>query len=67
MDKPVLELSVSRNLDEATRKQGVLIDGKVYSLHIADNEVIVTDNKDYSKIYSIQNIGFYNLLEKEDE
>ena len=67
MNKPVLELSVSRNLDETTRKQGVLIGGKVYSLHIADNEVIVTDNKDYSKIYSIQNIGFYNLLEKEDE
>lgn len=55
------ELTIKRDLNEDTRKQGVLIDGTVYSLHITDHdEVIVTNNEDYSKIYAILSLDFYN-------
>lgn len=55
------ELAIKRELDEETREQGVLIDGTVYSLHITDhNEAIITDNEDYSKIYAILSLDFYN-------
>lgn len=65
-------LPVKRELDEETRKQGVFIRNgdkiDVYSLHIThNNEVIITDNNDYSKIYSIQDLGFFNMLERADE
>lgn len=61
------ELSIKRNLNEETRKQGVWmpVDGKieVFSLHITeDNEVIITDNRDYTKIYSVQSLDFYNTI-----
>lgn len=60
------ELAIKRNLNEETRKQGVWIpiDGeiKVFSLHITeDDEVIITDNSDYTKIYSIQSLDFYKI------
>lgn len=55
------ELAIKRELNDDTRKQGVLINGIVYSLHITDHdEVIVTDNEDYSKIYAILSLDFYN-------
>lgn len=55
------ELAIKRELNEDTRKQGVLIDGTVYSLHITNHEeMIVTDNEDYSKIYAILSLDFYN-------
>lgn len=60
------ELSIRRRLDESTRKQGVLINGVVYSLHIADDEVILTDNRDYSKIYQISSLEFFKILNLED-
>lgn len=54
-------LAIKRELDEDTRKQGILINDTVYSLHITDHdEVIVTDNEDYSKIYVILSLDFYN-------
>lgn len=57
------ELPIKRELDEDTRKQGLLIGGIVYSLHItAKNEVIITDNDDYSKIYSIQSFDFFKAI-----
>ena len=56
-------LPIKRELDEETRKQGILIDGDVYSLHItATNEVIITDNDDYSIIYSIQSFDFFKAI-----
>ena len=58
------ELAIQRHLDEETRKQGVVIHGEVYSLHITENEVIITDFFDYTKIYSIQSLDFYHELEK---
>lgn len=59
------ELAIQRYLNDNTRKQGVLIGGEVYSLHITGNrEVIITDNSDYSKIYSVQSLDFFNMLEK---
>ena len=55
------ELAVKRVLDEETRKQGILIEGVVYSLHITHNdEVVITDNEDYNKIYAIMSLDFYN-------
>lgn len=60
------ELPIKRNLDESTRKQGVLIDNVLYSLHITHKkEVIITDNNDYSKIYSIQSFDFFTKISKE--
>ena len=60
------ELAIKRELNEDTRKQGVLIGGKVYSLHITSNsEVVITDNEDYSKIYSIQSFDFYMILNEQ--
>lgn len=65
------ELAIRRALNESTRKQGIMVGlpgqgGKVYSLHITKNrEVIITDNSDYSKIYSVQSLDFFNLLERE--
>ena len=53
--------NVTRELDDDTRKQGIYIAGEVYSLHIANGEVIVTDNNDYTKIYSIQSIDFFKF------
>ena len=63
------DLSINRALDDVTRKQGIWIavDGKIaiFSLHITDQgEIIITDNADYTKIYSIQSIEFFNMLER---
>lgn len=53
------ELAIRRELNEETRKQGVIIGGDVYSLHITDKEVIITDFNDYTKIFEIQSLEFY--------
>lgn len=61
------ELSIKRALNDSTRKQGVFVNGEVYSLHITKNrEAIITDNRDYSKIYAIHSLDFYNALVRED-
>ena len=55
------ELPIKRNLNDDTRKQGVVYpDGEVYSLHITDKkEVIITDFSDYTKIYAIYTLEFF--------
>ncbi len=53
------ELAIKRELNENTRKQGVVIGGEVYSLHITNDEMIITDFSDYTKIYEIQSLEFY--------
>ena len=59
------DLAINRLLDEETRKQGIVCsDGEVYSLHITAEEVIITDFYDYTKIYSIQSLEFFNMLER---
>ena len=65
------ELAIKRVLDESTRKQAIwmYVDGEVevFSLHISrSKEVIITDHKDYSKIYSIQSLEFYKMRAKAD-
>lgn len=61
------ELAIKRDLDDSTRKQGILVNGEVYSLHITNNrEAIITDNSDYTKIYAIHSLDFYNYLVRED-
>ncbi|MBO5435312.1 hypothetical protein J6A31_05805 [bacterium] len=59
-------LPIAINLNENTRKQGVNIKGKIYALHIVDANVIVTDNDDYTKIYSIQTKDFFDKIEEVD-
>ena len=60
------DLAIKRNLDESTRKQGVIYrDGEVYSLHITDREVIITDFYDYTRIYCIYSLEFYNSVDKQ--
>ena len=55
------ELAINRALDDETRKQGLLMrSGEVYSLHIKNGEVIITDNSDYTKIYAIYSLDFFN-------
>ena len=34
--------------------------GKLFSLHITDDEAIITDIDDYTKIYAIYSLDFYN-------
>lgn len=66
------ELSIRRNLTDATRKQAVWVRNgdvgvDVYSLHITHNkEVIITDNSDYSKIYAIYSLDFFNACPPDD-
>ena len=61
------ELAIKRALNENTRKQGILIDRVLYSLHITKNrEVIITDNRDYGKVYAVMSLDFYNRMERED-
>lgn len=56
------DLAIQRVLDESTRKQGIVIRGEVYSLHITRNdEVVITDFIDYSKIYMVMSLDFSNI------
>lgn len=59
------ELRFLPKLDESTRKQGMYINGVVYSLHITEDYVFLTDNKDYTKIYQMTTIDFWNSLYSE--
>lgn len=57
------ELSIIRNLDEDTRLQEICVSGKVYSLHLShNNEVVITDTYDYSKIYAVYSRDFWDSL-----
>ncbi len=60
------ELAIKRALNDSTRKEGVLIKGELYSLHITHHrEAIITDNEDYSKIYAIMTLDLYNAMTAE--
>lgn len=63
----ICDLPIKRNLNEDTRKQGVLVAGEIYSMHFSDTEVIITDNKDYTKIYAVYSKDFWTKLNQEDE
>ena len=57
------ELSIRRALTDETRKQGILLTGEVYSLHITQqHEEIITDNSDYTKIYAVMSLEFANVV-----
>lgn len=63
------ELAIKRELNEETRRESVWcqMGGTIecFSLHITEKkEVILTDHTDYSKIYSIQTLEFYQALER---
>lgn len=56
-------LAIKRELNEETRKEGVLCCGQVYSLHLTEHgEAIITDNRDFNKIYAVYSIEFFNML-----
>ena len=61
------DLAIKRNLNEETRKQGIraILKGNsiVLSLHITETEVIITDNHDYTKIYAIYSIEYFNAID----
>ena len=60
------ELAIKRALNENTLFPGILIDRVLYSLHITKNrEVIITDNRDYGKVYAVMSLDFYNRMERE--
>ena len=55
------ELAIQRVLNDDTRKQGIWTrNGEFYSLHIKNGEAIITDNSDYTKIYAIYSLDFFN-------
>ncbi len=61
------DLAIKQHLDENTRKQGIraVLNGKAttLSLHITDKEVIITDNYDYTKIYAIYSLEYFNTID----
>ncbi len=61
------DLPIKRNLNEETRKQGVCISLNgvmtTLSMHITENEVIFTDNYDYTKIYAIYSLEYFNAID----
>lgn len=60
------DLAIARALDDDTRKSGIWMrnangEVEVYSLHITDHgEAIITDNSDYTKIYAVFSLDFWN-------
>ena len=62
------ELAIKRALNDNTLKRGLIIDGKVYALHITRNrEAIITDSTDYSKVYAVISLELFNLIEKGED
>lgn len=63
-EKNMNSLHIKRNLSEETRKNGVAFHGRdeVYSLHVTDDEVIITDYDDFNKIYAIYSLDYYNSM-----
>ena len=57
-------LTIKRKLNEDTREQSVWAiincEVEVFSLHVTEDEVIITDHKDYSKIYCIYSSEYYH-------
>lgn len=59
------ELAIKRALNDNTLKRGLIIDGKVYALHITRNrEVLITDSTDYSKVYAVLSLELFNVIEQ---
>ena len=55
--------NISYELSEETRLEDITIWGGVYSVHITEQrEIIIADHSDYSKMYTIMSLQFYNLL-----
>lgn len=59
------------SLNENTRIQGIalLVNGKIdtFSLHIKRDIVAITDNSDFTKIYAICSVDFYNAINNFEE
>ena len=56
-------LPIKRKLTEGTRKEGILCEQTLRSLHITKhNEVIITDNVDFTKIYQICTFDYYKYI-----
>lgn len=64
---PLKPLPIQRILNEETREQEVLISGAVFSMHRTQNEVLVTDTHDYTKIYQITSRTFFDRLDGDND
>lgn len=57
------DLPINRSLDESTRVETTVIHDKFFPAHITKKrEVIITEQSDYTKIYSVMSLEFYNFL-----
>lgn len=58
------DLSIKRELDEDTRAQDVTVrvgnKMEVFSLHVKGDEAILADHSDYTKIFAIYSLDFFN-------
>lgn len=62
------ELAIKRALDESTRLETVRIGLRYYSVHITTNsEVIITDRRDFSRIYAVLSLDLYNAMTDDKE
>lgn len=58
------ELSIKRVLDAGTKKEEVVIGGTPYAIHMRQEEVILTDAKDFEKVVAVLAADFYDQLVK---
>lgn len=54
-------LDETRPLNNLTRKTNISIKGIPFALHKLENEVIITDYRNFAKIYSIESSDFLEL------
>lgn len=55
------DLPIIRCLNECTEKERIFSkSGDVYSLHVKNGEAIFTDTNDFSKIYAVMSLDFFN-------
>lgn len=56
------DLAINRDLNAGTIHQVITIHETYYALHTTKDEVIITDAKDFSKIYAVSSMEFYAQL-----
>lgn len=66
--RAITPIVIRRAVNEHTRRREMTVEGVSYTLHVTKNrEVIATDSQDYSRVYAIISLDFYNQLLAEKE